>query len=462
MATSLKRLCLVITLFIFTEISNEQQAHTVPNSEALRNGEKTLNGSTVPLHELTRDGRTSIKDNASHLQDPNSNLEKRETIIKGQTTQPKRDGMTIRNGGSLIQTTGGLSQSAQDRTNLTNGRGEINNLFKQHVKGANSITGEERMVIVNGNSNFNGGLLQSKQERRKLIDEKASLGKGEKMIYRQTTRRKQAKMMFGKGESRVKEGSRQSEQLRSKLIEGQKKIKRRWKGEKKINEQTPQRQEDKKVFTNAESRKKGMHRQPKQALKGLIKRKLKISMSSGRSNQRKKNLRGKDVINGKSMLPKQKENVFRKDVVEREKIPAQHKLKKQRLKSGETTVDKLRTQKRKPNKGGKQGINKRKRQSKEGNKNLKKGKATTETPHKQSKRERIVLQNGDTMVRKPKKVRLRRIYRTMNVYYQKGMTLDEARARSKYVDNVVLDMEKESTTQVISKGKTYFLKWVSG
>ena len=178
-------------------------------------------------------------------------------------------------------------------------------------------------------------------------------------------------------------------------------------------------------------------------------------MPSGRSNQSRKSLRGKGVINGKSMPPKQKGNIFRKDMIERENTPAQHKLKKQRLNSGETTVDKIPTQIRKPNKGGKQGINKRKRQSKEGNKNLKKGKATTETPHNQSKRERIVLQNGQTMVRKPKKVRLRRIYRTMNVYYQKGMTLDEARTRSKYVDNVVLDMEKESTTQVISKGKTY-------
>ena len=451
METSLKRLCLVITLFIFMEISNGQQT-MIPNSMVLRESEKPLNESTEPLPERAsvKDGGTSIKGHTGqHLQDLNSNLGKRETTIKGQAIQPKPDGKTVRNGDSLTHVTGGGSQSVQDRRNLTNGLVEINSLYK-HVNGANSITGGKRMFTINGNSSFNGGLWQAKQDRR-LTDGQTSLRKGEKMKNRQTTWRKLANMMVGKRESRVKH----------KLIEGQKKLKARRKGEKKINGQTPQHQDDRKVFTNAESRKQGIRRQPQQAIKGLIKRKLKIGMSSGRSNQSRNSLRGKGVINGKSMPPKQKGNVFGKDMVVREKTSEQHKLKKQRLNSGETTVDKLRTQKGKPNKGGKQRINKQRRQHKEGNKTLKKGKATTETPHKQSKRERVVLQNGGTMVREPKKVRLRRLYRTMNVYYQKGMTLDEARTRSKYVDNVVRDMEMESTTQVISKGNTYFLKWVS-
>ena len=461
METSLKRLCLVITLFIFTEISNGQQT-TIPSSKVLRNREKPLNGSTEPLRERTRvkDGGASIKGHTrQHLQDLNSNLGKRETTIKGQAIQPKPDGTTVRNGDSLIHVTGGLSP-IQAKTNLTIGRVEINNLFK-HIKGANSITGEERLIIVNGNSSLNGGLRQSKQDRRMLIDRQASMKRGDRITDRQITRRKQD--MLGNGESMIKEGSRQPKQIRKILIEGQEKLKIKRKGERKISEHLPQHNQDWHAFTNGKPRKQGRRKQSKQNIRSSIMEKSKIGMPSRQSNQGRESLNDrKSVVNGKSMPPKQKGKVLRKDMVDREKTATQHKLKKQRLKSGETAIDKLRTLIRKPNKDGKQRINNRKRQSKEGNKNLKKGKATREMPHKKSTRERIVLQNGETMVRKPKKERLRRIYRTMNVYYQKGMTLDEARARSKYVDNVVLDMEKESTTQVISKGKTYFLKWVSG
>ena len=203
METSLKRLCLVITFFIFTEISNEQQT-TIPNSKVLRNREKLLNGSTESLRELpsVRDGGASIKGHTGkHLQGLNSNLGITETTIKGQAIQPKPDGTTVRNGSSMIHVTGGGSQSDQDRRNLTNGPVEINSLLK-HINGANSITGGKKMFIVNDKSSFNGGLWQSKQELRKLNDEQASLRKGEKMINRQTTRRKQAKMMLGKVESK--------------------------------------------------------------------------------------------------------------------------------------------------------------------------------------------------------------------------------------------------------------------
>ena len=449
METSLKRLCLVITLFIFMEICNGQQT-TIPNSKVLRESEKPLNESIEPLRERAsvKDGGASIKGHKKqHLQDLNSILSRGETTIKGQTTQPKPDGKTARNGGSLI--TGGLSQSVQDRTNLTNGRAEIKNLLK-HVKGANLITGGKRMFIVKGKSSFNGGLWQSKQDRRKLIDRQASLRRGDKIKDTQTTRRKQD--ILGNGESRIKEGSRQPKQERKKLIERQEKLNIKRKGERRISEHVPQHKQVWRAITNGKPRKQERRRQSKQHIRSSIKGTSKISMSSGQSNQSRKSLNdGKGVVNGKSMPPKQKGNVFRQDMVEREKTPAQHKLKKQRLKLGETAVDELPTQKRK------QRINKQKRQHQERNKSLKKGRATTKTPHKQSKQERIVLQNGETMVRKPKKVRLRRIYRTMNVYYQKGMTLDEARTRSKYVDNVVRYMEKENTTQVISKGKHIFL-----
>ena len=63
------------------------------------------------------------------------------------------------------------------------------------------------------------------------------------------------------------------------------------------------------------------------------------------------------------------------------------------------------------------------------------------------------LNNGETMVLKPRKTRLKRIYLRMEKYYTRGMTLDKARKRNRFVNNLVVQMEERSRKETTSPGK---------